>query len=208
MALQKKGQEHEKYQASNSPFSLFLSLMFKRWGRGSRKGKWRWQADPPDQANKSAVQKEFCCLFFFFSVQRSSHWSCRSSQSCGPRTRRENVSSAISQTTTKKKKKFFLLLFMGTPSDPSTTPTKSQQCPSQLKKKRELLFPAHISHFTVPERLQKCSSFPFFFISLPKSFFNFCSRYLLRNRMCGQAKLPGPEVQLQKIYSRHPLDFS
>lgn len=149
MTFKKNKQTDKSMRSTKHPtvHFLFYHLCSKDGEGGSRKGKWQWQADPPDQANKSAVQKEFCWrrrLFFFFSVQRSSHWSCRSSQSCAPRTRRVNVLSAISQTTTKKN--FFLLLFMGTSSDPSTTPTKSQQCPSQyIKKKRELLFPAHIS---------------------------------------------------------------
>lgn len=165
MTFKKNKQTDKSMRSTKHPtvHFLFYHLCSKDGEGGSRKGKWQWQADPPDQANKSAVQKEFCWrrrLFFFFSVQRSSHWSCRSSQSCAPRTRRVNVLSAISQTTTKKN--FFLLLFMGTSSDPSTTPTKSQQCPSQYIKKKARTF-VSCTHFTVPESLQKCSSFPFFF---------------------------------------------
>lgn len=118
----------------------------------------------PTRRTRAQYKKNFAdCLFFFFQC-RGAATGVAGAVKVAARGHAERTSRPpFPKLPPKKKKNFFLLLFMGTPSDPSTTPTKSQQCPSQLKKKRELLFPAHISHFTVPERLQKCSSLPFFF---------------------------------------------
>lgn len=144
--------------------------------------------------------------FFFFSVQRSSHWSCRCSQSCASRSRRRNVSSAISQTTTRKNFFFRHSSRVHHYSFPNSVPNNVPFKKNKKKKKKKTF--VSCTQFTVPEWLQKCSFFPLFYLSLIKLFLNFCSRYFLRNGMCGQAKLPGPEVKLRKIYSRHPLDFS
>lgn len=165
----------------------------------------------PTRRTRAQYKKNFAdCLFFFFffSAEEQPLELPEQSKLRPEDTQRERLVRHFPNYH-QKKNFFFLLLFMGTPSDPSTTPTKSQQCPSQLKKKKARTF-VSCTHFTFhcPRASSKVQFFSFFFISLPKSFFNFCSRYLLRNRMCGQAKLPGPEVQLQKIYSRHPLDFS
>lgn len=79
----------------------------------------------------------------FFSVQRSSHWSCRSSQSCASRSRRRNVSSAISQTTTRKKN-FFRHSSRSLLQLPKQCP-KQRPFQKEEKRKRKLLFPAHVS---------------------------------------------------------------
>lgn len=183
-------------------FFLFLSLSCsKDGGKGNDDGR----STRPVRRTTARYKKNFVDgVFFFFSVQRSSHWSCRSSQSCASRSRRRNVSSAISQTTTKKKF-FFSPLFTGTSLQlPKQRP---KQCPFQKEEKKKLLFPAHVSLSQSGFRSAVFSPL-FFYLSLIKLFLNFCSRYFLRNGMCGQAKLPGPEVKLRKIYSRHPLDFS
>lgn len=162
----------------------------------------------PGEQERSTKRILLTVFFFFFSAEEQPLELPEQSKLRPEDTQRERLVRHFPNYHQKKKKIFFVAIHGYTVRPvyySNKVPTMSL---SIKKKKRELLFPAHISHFTVPERLQKCSSFPFFFISLPKSFFNFCSRYLLRNRMCGQAKLPGPEVQLQKIYSRHPLDFS
>lgn len=105
-----------------------------------------------------------------------------------------------------QKKFFFSPLFKGTSLQlPKQRPKQRPFQKEQKKKKKTFV---SCTQFTVPEWLQKCSFFPLFYLSLIKLFLNFCSRYFLRNGMCGQAKLPGPEVKLRKIYSRHPLDFS
>lgn len=164
----------------------------------------------PTRRTRAQYKKNFAdCLFFFFQC-RGAATGVAGAVKVAARGHAERTSRPpFPKLPPKKKKNFFLLLFMGTPSDPSTTPTKSQQCPSQLKKKSANFCFLHTFHISLSQSVFRSAVlFLFFFISLPKSFFNFCSRYLLRNRMCGQAKLPGPEVQLQKIYSRHPLDFS
>lgn len=187
---------------------LFYHSCSKDGEGGSRRGKWQWQADPPDLANKSAVQKEFCWrrrLFFFFQC-RGAATGVAGAVKVAPRGHAE-WTSCLPFPKLPPKKNFFFVALHGYIVRPVYYSNKVPTMSLSIYKKKARTF-VSCTHFTVPESLQKCSSFPFFFISLHKSFFNFCSRYLLRNGMCGQAKLPGPEVQLQKIYSRHPLDFS
>lgn len=162
--------KHKKYQACISLFFLrfYHFRVQKMW-----KGKWL-QVYPPLQANNSVVQKEFCrrrICFCCFSVQRSSHWSCRSSQSCASRSRRKNVSSAISQTTTKKRK-FRHFPWVHRYDFSSCAPTMSLS-----KRKKEINF--SFLHMFHSPRVASEVQFCFLFTSLLKLFLNFRSRYLL-----------------------------
>lgn len=200
----KKQAERKKYQACVSPFffPLFITFVFKRWG----KGKWRRQVHPPRQANNSAVQKEFCRrrrLFFFFRC-RGAATGVAGAVKVAPRGHAEGTSRPPFPKLPPEKNFFFATLhgYIATASQTASQTTSL----SKRRKKKKLLFPAHVS--LSQSGFRSAVFFPFFYLSLIKLFLNFCSRYFLRNGMCGQAKLPGPEVKLRKIYSRHPLDFS
>lgn len=141
-------------------FFLFLSLSCsKDGGKGNDDGR----STRPVRRTTARYKKNFVDgVFFFFSVQRSSHWSCRSSQSCASRSRRRNVSSAISQTTTRKKIFFFHHSSrVHRYSFPNSVPNN---VPFKKKKKKNFCF---LHTFHCPRVASEVQFFPpFFFISL------------------------------------------